>query len=359
MCRFVVFLIVLFLNPLFSEDKFSQNEDVFLEDWSSGKIDPSKWYMPRSKWGNGNNGVIPENLEFSKDIVLGKEKTVLNFYGNGDEYNGSLVGFNGAKNRVGSLLVSKRFFASGTYEIVFKISNSEKGKAIGMVPAIWTYAYKFVKHRKGMYKKFDAKNPSYHPILDKHKWGGCEYWSEVDFPEFGKKQNLEKALFNTFLNANFHSQTIDTPSVLDGKYHTIKMTWTTELKPLPEATDKLVAEENGLWWVQSDKIPFEKFRGNPLKKLGKDQYSVYKGKELIYELDGKVLGGSKSFVPAMAAQLSVGMWLPDWGGKAPWSRAKMSISSIKISPLNDKGDCFGFLNEDLKDNFNIYGEKIK
>ncbi|MCM8525287.1 MAG: hypothetical protein NE327_02145 [Lentisphaeraceae bacterium] len=358
MFRILFFLSLFSPFLVFSQDKKPfVGHDVFLEEWENGKFDSNKWYFPRKKWGNGNNGVIPENLEFSEDIVFGKKKTVLNFYGNGDEYKGSLVGFEGHKNRVGSMIVSKRFFASGIYETVFKIGESDKGAPKGMVPAIWTYAYRFVKHREGMYKKFDPENPSYHPILDRHKWGGSEYWSEIDFPEFGKDQKLGEALFNTFLNVNFHSQTIKTPSVLDGKYHTLKMTWTTKLTPVPEAKDSLVIEENGYCWVQSEEIPFEKYRGNPLKKLGKDKYVAYQGKEIIYELDGEVIGKSTSFVPAMAAQFTLGVWFPDWGGKAPWSRAKMSIASVKITPLKNEGDCFGFLNQDLKDNFDIKGNK--
>lgn len=347
----------LFILMFFSINSIAEDNKIFEETWESAKLDPGKWYSPRKKWGNGNNGVIPENIKFEKDIVFGKEKNVLSFYGNGDNYQGSLSGLNGSKNRVGSLLISKRFFASGVYEIVFKIGDSEKGKPVGMVPAIWTYAYKFVKHREGQYKKFDPKNPAYHPVLDKHKWGGCEYWSEIDFPEFGKNQQLDKALFNTFMNANFHSQTISTPNVMDGKYHTMKMTWNTELKPLPGVKDNQVVKEGGYWWVQDEKVPFGKYRGNPLKKLDSDTYSVYSGKEIIYELDGQVIGRSKSFVPSMAAQLNLGVWFPDWGGKAPWERAKMSVASIKITPLNNSGDCFGFLVDDLKDNFDKSGNK--
>ena len=352
MFRFVLlFLLIISFNSSAEE-----NSKIFFEDWGSAKIDSLKWYSPRKKWGNGNNGVIPENLKFEKDTVFGKEKTVLSFYGNGDAYTGSLSGLNGNKARVGSMLVSKRFFASGVYEIVFKIGDSEKGKPVGMIPAIWTYAYRFVKHSEDKYKKFDSKNPAYHPVLDKHKWGGCEYWSEIDFPEFGKNQELNKALFNTFMNANFHSQIIPTPTVTDGKYHTMKMTWQTELIPI-EITDSQVAEDGGLWWVQDEKVKFENYRGNPLKRLGKDKYSVYAGKEVLYELDGKVIGRSTSFIPAMAAQLNLGVWFPEWGGKAPWERAKMSISSVKITPLNNSGDCFGFLVDDLKDNFDKSGNK--
>src|SRR5690606_13382012 len=35
---------------------------MFQENWDSGKINPSRWYIPRKKWGQGNHGVSPENV---------------------------------------------------------------------------------------------------------------------------------------------------------------------------------------------------------------------------------------------------------------------------------------------------------
>ena len=35
---------------------------AFTEDWSTGAIDPKKWYVLRKKWGDGNHGVVPENV---------------------------------------------------------------------------------------------------------------------------------------------------------------------------------------------------------------------------------------------------------------------------------------------------------
>jgi hypothetical protein len=42
------------LNPLPNDARLMLDED-----WSSGKIDPDRWYVPRRKWGAGNNGVTP------------------------------------------------------------------------------------------------------------------------------------------------------------------------------------------------------------------------------------------------------------------------------------------------------------
>jgi len=131
----------------------SEAQIVLDEDWSAGTIDPDKWYILHKKWGKGNNGVVQNNVFLSTDMVNGKNKNVLICRGHGDEYQGPVVGWQGNKNRVGGVIVSKQFFASGRYDIVIKIGEVKIKKSgpkdpirpIGMVPAIWTYAYRWVQ----------------------------------------------------------------------------------------------------------------------------------------------------------------------------------------------------------------------
>ena len=47
------------------------------EDWSSGKIDPKKWYVLRKKWGQGNHGVVPGNARIGQDTVYRRSRNVL------------------------------------------------------------------------------------------------------------------------------------------------------------------------------------------------------------------------------------------------------------------------------------------
>src|SRR5690349_4653620 len=93
---------------------------AFEEDWSSGKIDAKRWYVPRKKWGQGNHGVSPDNVRIDRDIVDGKERPVLVCQANGDLYDGSVVGYDGQRTRVGGMVVTRDFFASGRYQVVMK-----------------------------------------------------------------------------------------------------------------------------------------------------------------------------------------------------------------------------------------------
>ena len=44
---------------------------VLEEDWSEGRIDPARWYLPRKKWGQGNHGVSPENVRIEREMIAG------------------------------------------------------------------------------------------------------------------------------------------------------------------------------------------------------------------------------------------------------------------------------------------------
>src|SRR5437762_3352946 len=59
------------------------------EDWSGGQIDPARWYVMRRHWGNGNHGVMPENVRLAQEKDdEGKARTVLTCAAHGDQYDG-------------------------------------------------------------------------------------------------------------------------------------------------------------------------------------------------------------------------------------------------------------------------------
>jgi hypothetical protein len=96
----------------------ANSQPVLNEDWSTGKIDPARWYLLRKKWGDGNHGVVPENVWIEKDIVAGQKQNVLVCQADGDLYDGNTIGEQGKKSRVGGVIVSKSFFASEKLEVV-------------------------------------------------------------------------------------------------------------------------------------------------------------------------------------------------------------------------------------------------
>ncbi|HYG34708.1 MAG TPA: hypothetical protein VEC99_07990 [Clostridia bacterium] len=72
-------------------------------------------------------------------------------------------------------------------------------------------------------------------------------------------------------------------------------------------------------------------------------------------IDGQKIGENTRHVPCMAAQLNIGVWLPEWAGPAPWKSASVSFASVKIWQYEDEGDVRGVLQDDISSNFDAKG----
>ncbi|MDF1754645.1 MAG: glycoside hydrolase family 16 protein [Verrucomicrobiales bacterium] len=331
---------------------------AFEENWSPGKIDPGRWYALRKQWGQNNNGVVPENVSLVKAKVDGTDRFVLECRAHGDQYDGPVTGLWNKKARVGGVLVTKQSFASGRFQVRMRIGSPSNPTPAGTVPAIWTYGYRVVKVDPSISDNFTKSSPLYHPYLQQWGKGIAFYWSEIDFPEFGKNGSFTTPMFNTFLNKQHDSRTFDIHGSADGQWHTYTTDWHTELIPLPNVTDAQVTEAEGFFWVQDKSIPYESYWGNPLKRNGKDDYSVYSGKVAKHWVDGKFVGENTKFVPSMTGQLNLGIWLPKWAGPAPWKEAKVHFADVTIWQFNEPGDVRGILTEDIGDSFDENGTPI-
>ena len=236
---------------------------AFVEDWSRGEIDPKKWYRLRKRWGEGNHGVVPENVRIEPDLVAGEAKNVLVCEAHGDRYDGPVVGERGRKTRVGSVIVSKPYFASGRFEVVMRIGSTARHdggpedptKPIGTVPAIWTYGYRYARVPRDLAGDFVRDNPLYNPHARQGRGGTSMFWSELDFPEYGKNGDFTRALYNTFCQNRHHPELFDARGAADGEYHTYTTDWRTELHPLPNVTDAQVVEHLGYRWVRDKSVP--------------------------------------------------------------------------------------------------------
>lgn len=343
-----------------------QARQVVDEHFAGGELDKETWYVPRYHWGAGNHGVVPENVFFVEDEVGGKTKPVLVCRAHGDEYDGPIVGRWGKKDRVGGVIVSHEFFYSGRFEIVMKVGSkqpyeggpADPARPKGCVPALWTYGYRWVQVPPGMKEQFVEATPMYNPHMPAYNGPQNEYWSEIDFPELGKRGDFDHGLYNTFCQNRYDWQTYEVGPIADGEYHTYTTDWRTELRELPEITDEQVVEFEGYWWVADKAVAFEKYLGNPLKRLGPDRYAVHAGVSATHWIDGRLIGRNTKHVPAMGGQMTLGVWLPEWGGPAAWRTAQVRFASIRIWQFDDPGDARGVLSGNLRDNFDKAGRDV-
>lgn len=335
------------------------------EDWSQG-INPQKWYVMRRHWGNGHHGVVPDNVRVESESGEGsKVASVLVCEAHGDRYDGPVKGLGNRGERVGGVIVSKAFFASGRFEVSMRVGGTEKSesgpedptKPIGTIPAIWVYAGWNTRVKPELADNYATENPLYQPYLQEWGRGNAFYWSELDFPELGKKGDFEHGLYNTFLAKQTDSITYPV-NVADGRFHTYTTEWRTTLRPMKDVRDEQVGEHAGFHWIRDLKVPFGSYWGNPLRKLDANRYATCQGLVAKHWIDGKYIGENPKFVPCIAAQLSLGVWLPDWAGPAPWKVSRVSLGRIRIWQYDDEGDVKGILTSDQADNIGKNGERL-
>jgi len=110
-------------------------EEAFFDGFEGPAPDAARWEAVRSQWGRGNGGVVPENVSL-RDGLLQLEV-------HGDRYRGPVQGLfrqDGVLaaldhgRRVGAVLITKRAFSSGRFEVRMKVAP-----VLGACSALWTY----------------------------------------------------------------------------------------------------------------------------------------------------------------------------------------------------------------------------
>lgn len=310
----------------------------FIEHWKHGII-PERWTAMNKQWGADNNGVIPENV-YVKDHLLvlrglgdnyeGPLKGVLKVEGGNEEYETAENG-----KRTGGVLRSNEFFGSGRYEVTLKMGDEENPNPKGMCVALWLFAYS--EHESGE----DPKSANPADLLYQVKYRDEDGISisnqEIDFPELGKDNDLNRALFSAYLTPTKKGYTTKEVmlEVNDGEFHTYAVEWRTTLFPLYDVTDRDVTEQEGKLFITN---PKNTYQGRPVHKNGTDDYSLYTGKSVVFFVDDKEVARINKFIPFIPMQLHLGVWFPEWAGPAPWEEGRVYVSKVRAIPYRDPGD---------------------
>lgn len=116
-------------TPSFDPDSQLDRQHMFFDDFNQG-VDFNSWQVTKDKWGVGNGGVIPENVNYTEDGVLVLQA-------NGDLYDGPFKGVgNDHGRRTGAKIETREPFGPGRYEVRMKAMPR-----FGATTAIWTYEY--------------------------------------------------------------------------------------------------------------------------------------------------------------------------------------------------------------------------
>ncbi len=257
-------------------------DNMFFDDFVGG-VDYDSWYIGKQAWGSsgdGNGGVIPENVNYTDDGVL-----VLT--GNGDYYtSGDVRGVGSRKDGTltGAAIISKFVTGPGRYESKVKILPRQ-----GACNAMWTYAY-------------DTATNGNHEI-DIELPGGTK--SGIITFENVLNTNYVTVDGNQSQDVNLAEATNGNTTVLnDGQWHTFGFDWYTRE---PGETANLGEDAS----------------------LGK----------VVYYVDGKITAISDLFVPYYQARLWLGVWFPNnpgFMGSADFESDCMYIDWVKYTPFKNQ-----------------------
>ena len=177
---------------------------AFFDDFADG-VSYEDWIIGSGAWGNGNGGVIPDNVSYTEDGVLLLRGNGLHYAG--DEIKG--VGTIKDGRNTGAAIISKFTTGPGRYEVKMKPLPRQ-----GACTALWTYNNQVVPGEPNANHEIDIELPG------------------------GKTDGVIS--FKNLLNTNYiteqfaHSQDINMESVSskpvylnDGEFHTFGFDWYT------------------------------------------------------------------------------------------------------------------------------------
>jgi len=280
----VLTLIIALIIGFFPISIFAETEDnteIFFDDFSSDKLDTSKWLVANKAWGGNNGGVVPENVSISDGI--------LKLEGHGDLYEGDVEGYNKPDGkRTGAAIATREYFGSGSYEVVAKVAPE-----LGACSAIWTFEYEEYYPGDTKYEELAPENAPYYAVNH-----------EIDIempgrPSNNSKPSYEYALCNTWRGER------------GGEY-------TTGYTKLPKA------QNDG----EFHKYRFDWHTGDEGETPRVDFY-----------FDDELITTNTTHIPTNEGRLWIGLWFPNgWAGTPDFDTAVFEIDSVKITPFHEAGD---------------------
>ena len=283
--------------PLWNGDVTEEDWGVFYDDFSSGIVDPDKWYAANKNWGgdielegaggqNYNGGVVAENL-YVKDNKLQCEA-------HGSFYEGDVIGITKGGDqrpdgkRAGACAVTKDYFASGRYEIRAKVAPAK-----GVCCTMWTFEYEEI---------YDRNDPQF-----KGDGAYCVINHEIDIEMPGRptpaNENIgyDYALCNTWIGEKGDEYTASHTKLPqrqdDGQFHTYRFDWH-------------AGNEDGT-------IP----------------------PRVEFYFDGVLVQINYTFIPFKAGRFWVGAWFPrGWAGTPNFDTSVFEVDWVKITPYFEEND---------------------
>ena len=291
--------------------------EVFFDDFSDGTLDPKDWLVSTKAWGGDNGGVAPENVQLVEDVDDGEPIIALRLEAHGDQYTGDLV-HNGRSTRVGAAIATRRYYASGRYEVRARIAPE-----YGTCTAFWPFHY--IDHRMGEAGYWHEPNPRRNTEID---W---EFPTDLAGADTGNF-SFTKARTNSW-GGQFggeggeHKGRIELTDesgapldlaieALDGRYHTFTIEWRSGSDLGDESITR--DEVGSVRWLIDGRLVDE-----------------------LHDVDF-----GQGNVPFRAARFWLGTWFPSagyagdvgWTGNPEFDTTAAHIAWVRITPFDESRD---------------------
>ena len=281
---------------LYNGDVSEAEWGVFYDDFTSGIVDPAKWFAANKNWGgdidldghgqNYNGGVVPANLYVRNGI--------LQCEAHGNLYEGDVIGITKGEKpradgkRVGACAVTREYYASGRYEIRAKVAPAK-----GVCCTMWTFEYEEI---------YDKDDPQFQ--------GSGQYYvvnHEIDIEMPGRPSSAHKdigydyALCNTWIGEKGSEYTASHTKLPkrqdDGEFHTYRFDW----------------------------------------HSGNEDGSIRPRVEFYF--DGELVQVNYTHIPFKAGRFWVGAWFPrGWAGTPDFDTSVFEVDWVKITPYHEEND---------------------
>ncbi|PRP86772.1 hypothetical protein PROFUN_02921 [Planoprotostelium fungivorum] len=363
------------------------------EDFSSGKLDPSLWKVGESYTCHhpGSGGVVPDNVMIVNRALRGSDSRItsttsaynssyyLRLEVHGNNYTGDVMGVfpNGSRRadvngnkRVGAMITTNNYYASGSYQVRAKLTRfaDPVSGGGGVVNAFWTFHY----------EEYGATDPNfkcmpvgcwYRRAMNADTYYARNHEIDIEIPGHnnpnGDGISFSKSLFNYWQGENGDSTGRAPYCLWNG----------TQWQPgtLCNCVDDASVEG----WDQYKSNSIQHSRdlryGGEVGPDGEDGWHVFRidwhtaNSSVMYWVDGVLLHNSTSdglmkgpdntsattgfaYVPFIAGRFTIGAWFPygnnplrptipvHWAGEPLFDMDALLIDWVKITPYNETGE---------------------
>ncbi|PRP85589.1 putative glycosyl hydrolase [Planoprotostelium fungivorum] len=326
------------------------------EDFSTGGLSPSVWKIGKKVWGGyadqaktipSSGGVVPENVKVVKrnKAAASGSKYYLRLEAHGNKYQGNVYGidFEGerrtdeeGKKRVGAVIATQDYFASGAYEVRAKLTRyaPDQHHGGGVCNAFWTFSY----------QSFPQGDPQWKDTPESH---GGDYVKnheiDIEIPG-GRKISFNYSLLTYWQGVNGDSRGKKPYGLYQGQQH---------------GYDEFISiqKDNGKDLRRSSLTGPDGRTGWHVFRF--EWHTVNGTRHIRYVFDGVEVHDSKNddklkgplgtgttgdfYVPFVGSRFWLGVWFPysfqnHWTGEPEFDVDAMLVDYVKIEPYNEAGD---------------------